>query len=94
MLVTNMLTRGGNKASNQFIITRSNREVFQSYMTTIAVKYNDGLVILDAKWLDDPLRSRTTSYYRNQFLGEDFKTTLKKVKDGTYKTGNLNDRIA
>ena len=34
--------------------------------------------------------SRTTSKYRNQFLGETINETREKIKNGTYKLKNLN----
>ncbi len=86
MRVENMQSRSGNKISNQFIITDGANKVFQSYNSIIAeVKY--GVVYLDKKYWN---YSRTTSKYRNLFLGETKRETEKKIKSGEYLLANLN----
>ena len=45
-------------------------------------------IMLDKNYWD---YSRTTGKYRNQFLGEDIKTTRKKIKSGEYKLWDLNN---
>ena len=88
MKVSNMVSSKGNKIANQFIVDEGNYEIFQSYDSVIAKKYYSPMKIeLDADKWD---YSKTTSKYRNIFLGEDKKTTERKIKDGTYKLVNLN----
>ena len=57
-----------------------------SYESIIAKREN-GQVTLDEMYCD---YSPTTGKYRNIFLGEDKKTTQKKIDNGTYKLANLN----
>ena len=78
----------GRDIANQFIITDKDRTIFQSYDSIIAIKWNDGDVFLDKTYWD---YSRTTGKYRNQFLGEDIKTTRKKIKSGEYRLADLNN---
>ena len=91
MRVENMTSSKGNAVPNQFIITDKGKEYFQSYSSIIAVKgwTKDGKreVILDDYYWN---YSRTTSKYRNDFLGENTDRTRQKIKDGTYKLTNLN----
>ena len=85
--VENMRSSNGNKVANQFIITDSNKMVFQSYGSVICVK--DGRnVILDSSYWD---YSQTTGKYRNQFLGETKADTQKKIDSGVYTLANLNE---
>ena len=76
-------------ANNQFIINCSDKTIFQSYNSIIAVKKLDGkgTVILDSYYWD---YSRTTGRYRNQFLNEGIAETRKNIENGTYKLDNLN----
>lgn len=86
--VRNMESRNGNKIANQFIITDGNKEIFQSYNSVIAIKdYDKNIITLDSNKWD---YSVTTRKYRNIFLGEDKKTTEKKIKEGIYKLEELN----
>ena len=82
----------GRDIPNQFIITTEDRKIFQSYDSIIAVKINMGnekdYIVLDKIYWD---YSRTTGKYRNQFLGEDIKTTRKKIKSGEYRLADLNN---
>ncbi len=82
----------GRDIPNQFIITTEDRKIFQSYDSIIAVKINMGneedYIMLDKTYWD---YSRTTGKYRNQFLGEDIKTTRKKIKSGEYILADLNN---
>ena len=99
MKIRNMTGRTGREVANQFIITDeghgalgnfTKREAFQSYGSVIAVvtRWPDKTRIeLDKDYWD---YSRTTSKYRNQFLGETKKETEKKIKSGEYKLVNLN----
>lgn len=74
--VENMTSRNGNKIANQFVIRSYdannivNKEVFQSYKTTIAMHVcgmstSQHYVILDREMWD---YSKTTMKYLNQFL--------------------------
>ena len=83
-----MISKKGNKIANQFIITDDhNNELFQSYHSIIAKRYTNGVVELDKKYWD---YSKTTSKYRNLFLGESNQETNYKVKIGVYKLVDLN----
>ena len=86
----NIISDRGNPITNQIIITdtKKDRETFQSYNSIIAIKdYKKGKTTLDEYYWN---YSRTTSKYRNLFLNETTKETVKKVKDGIYKLANLN----
>ena len=73
---------------NQFIIATEAGIYFQSYDSVIAFKpTNGGKIQLDSEYWD---YSMTTGKYRNQFLGEDKKTTEAKIKAGEYILTNLN----
>ena len=88
--VQNMTSSKGNKIANQFIINFKNgMEVFQSYDSTIAIKYNMGGndIILDKNYWD---YSTTTGKYRNIFLDETKKVTERKIKTGEYLLDDLN----
>ncbi len=94
MKVENIRSSRGNKVANQFIITDDNgTQVFQSYETTIAKKQwlATGLRLLEV-FLDREAwnYSRTTSKYRNIFLGETTKETQKKIDSGEYILADLN----
>ena len=82
----------GRDIPNQFIITTEDRKIFQSYDSIIAVKINmdneKDYIMLDKTYWD---YSRTTGKYRNQFLGEDIKTTRKKIKSKEYRLVDLNN---
>jgi len=79
--------RSGRPVANQFIIYTSEGKYFQSYDSVIAFKDNEGNVTLDDYTWD---YSRTTSKYRNEFLGEYIADTRDKIKSGEYKLENLN----
>lgn len=100
MRVSNMIGKNGRSIPNQFIITDEENpmsgnavEYFQSYKSIIVKrdKFRAGetnrQVWLDVNKWD---YSKTTGKYRNIFLGEDKKTTEKKIKDGIYKLVDLN----
>lgn len=86
MKVKNFTSNNGNTIANQFEIRTENAVFFQSYQSII-VKIQDGKIFLDSKFWD---YSKTTGKYRNQFLGEDKKTTEQKIKNGIYTLTNLN----
>ena len=100
--VRNMTGRTGRKVANQFIISdcfieyktrtgeimRSQKgNMFQSYQSNIAFKSVNGHTFLDAEKWDF---SVTTGKYRNIFLNETKKETLKKIKSGEYILTDLN----
>ena len=83
-------SRSGKPIANQFIITLQNGiKIFQSYNSIIAIKA-DGETYLDYYRWD---YSNTTSRYRKEFLGEDTKTTKKKIEQGKYILEQLNDFV-
>ena len=86
MKVENMTSSNGNSVPNQFEIYDDNARYFQSY-TSIIVKQIDNDVFLDAKYWN---YSKTTSKYRNMFLGETSKETQAKIDNGTYILIDLN----
>lgn len=81
-----MFSRNGNAVANQYIIVVNDSRYFQSY-NTIICKIINGIVELDRQSWD---YSRTTSKYRNQFLGETTQETQLKIDKGIYKLTNLN----
>jgi len=88
MKVTNMVSNSsGIAVPNQFIMTGSNAEWYQSYNSLIAIRYNTGVTQLDRDTWD---YSRTTAKYRNQFLGETTKETQAKIDSGEYQLVDLN----
>lgn len=87
MTIETMQSPNGGDVPNQIIIRCDGFAVFKSYDSTIAVRSN-GKVCLDRKYWDF---SRTTDRYRNVFLGEDKKETMRKIDDGTYTLADLND---
>jgi hypothetical protein len=86
MKVQQMISSNGNKIANQFCIDINGTKVFQSY-NSIIVKIEKGTVYLDSKFWN---YSKTTSKYRNQFLGETTKQIESKIKSGVYLLTNLN----
>jgi hypothetical protein len=86
--VKNMTSnRSGKSVANQFIVYTSEGKYFQSYDSVIAFKDNEGKVTLDDYTWN---YSRTTSKYRNEFLGEYIADTRAKIESGKYKLANLN----
>lgn len=88
MKVQNMLSNSGNAIANQFVITGGDREIFQSYKSTIAIREN-GITTLDLYYWD---YSVTTGKYRNMFLGEGIAETRKKIASGEYVLADLNGK--
>lgn len=72
-------TKNYQGVKNQFIIYCDEYTLFQSYSSPIALKMN-GKIYLFENW--DYLK--TTGKYRNMFLGETKKETLKKLKTKEY----------
>lgn len=88
MKVHNMVGRKGNAVANQFrIVEDDGTEWFQSYDTVIARKREGHVTLDEAKWN----YSRTTSKYRNQFLGESTKETQAKIDSREYFMADLNE---
>ena len=79
-------SRSGNPVANQFVIYTDEGTYFQSYHSVIAFRDNNRKIILDSYYWD---YSRTTSKYRNQFLGEGIADTRAKIKSGEYKLADL-----
>ena len=85
--VRNMTSSNGNKIANQFVIELgSDEEIFQSYKTIIAHK-KGAEITLDADYWD---YSRTTSKYRNAFLGMTTQEIKQGIKSGSIKLEELN----
>ena len=90
MKIQNMTSSKGNKVANQFIIFDSESTYFQSYKSIIVkttFEDDERVVYLDENYWD---YSKTTSKYRNMFLGETTKETQKKIDSGEYKLADLN----
>ena len=87
MKVSNLTSNNGNQIANQFEVIADNGDrFFQSY-ESIIVKKSNGKIYLDETYWN---YSRTTSKYRNQFLGESTKETQAKIDNGTYELLDLN----
>jgi hypothetical protein len=84
----NITNARGTKVPNQFIINIDNKEYFKSYDSMI-VKIENGRVYLDETYWD---YSKTTSKYRNQFLGDTTKETQRKINSGEYILTDLNGK--
>ncbi len=90
MKVKNMTSPNGNFVANQFIIIDNNATYFQSYNSIIAkIEMIEGTkkIFLDEYYYN---YSRTTSKYRNLFLGEITKDIERKIKEKEYTLTNLN----
>jgi len=92
MKIQNMTSSNGNKVANQFIIFDSEATYFQSYDSIIVkICFIDGergrKTFLDARYWD---YSKTTSKYRNQFLGLTTKEVKAKIDSGEFILTDLN----
>lgn len=90
MKVNNMTSSRGNVIPNQFIIHTPEATYFQSYQSIIVkttFKEGNRVVYLDEYYWN---YSKTTSKYRNEFLGENTKEIKQKIEKGIYKLINLN----
>ena len=89
MRVTNLTSNNSNRSvPNQFELRDDYGNVFfQSYDSIIVKIDNTGKTFLDERYWN---YSKTTSKYRNQFLGECTKETEAKIKTGEYTLCNLN----
>lgn len=86
MTVTQMINANGNPAANQFILIDGEKQILQSYETTIAVK-NAGRITVDTKALD---YSKTTSKHLFIFLDMNRKEIEQGIKEGAIKVEDLN----
>tara|TARA_R110000787_G_scaffold271946_1_gene379295 strand:- start:1022 stop:1285 length:264 start_codon:yes stop_codon:yes gene_type:complete len=85
MRVLNLISSKGNKVPNQFEVISDKGRFFQSYKSMIVFIPNDGSPVqLGSDWD----YSRTTSKYRNQFLGESTKEIESKLNKGIYILNN------
>ena len=87
--VENMKSGRGREVANQFRIWTKEGVYFKSYSSIIAFRpyLNSEKLKLDRDKWD---YSVTTGKYRNDFLGEDIKTTRAKIKSGEYELVDLN----
>jgi hypothetical protein len=82
--------KSGRKVANQFILFTNEATFFKSYNSIIVkTTFEDGerVIYLDEYYWN---YSKTTSKYRNLFLGENSRETEQKIKIGKYKLTNLN----
>lgn len=87
MKVQQMTNDRGRAIPNQFVIDSEDGRRFQSYKSIIALRKNDGSVVLDRNYWN---YSATTGKYRNYFLNEGIKETRQKIKSGVYILDDLN----
>jgi len=86
--VKNMTSPQGNTVPNQFVITTGNIETFQSYNAVIGTwDALAGTITLDEYYHN---YSKTTSKYRNKWLGLNSAEVEKQIKTGEIQLGNLN----
>ena len=86
MKIKNLTSPKGNVVPNQFQIEIGNKLFYKSYDSNI-VKIENGRTYLDVKYWN---WSKTTSKYRNLFLGETTKETERKILNGDYLLIDLN----
>ena len=82
MIINNMKSNRGRTIPNQYVIKLDNCDVFQSYETVIAIRDYDYVngkyeVYLNKQYYN---YSRTTSRYRNKYLGLTTKEIEQKIK--------------
>lgn len=76
----------GREVPNQFVIRDNGTEWFQSYKSIIG-KREGGIIYLDEYYWD---YSRTTSKYRNLWLGRTSQDVKREINKGEIKLVNLN----
>lgn len=74
------LTKFGNETKNAEIISFENGQILKCYDTIIAIKLDKDIYLTE--YWD---YSKTTGYYRNNFLNETKKETLDKINNKTHK---------
>ena len=82
MIINNMKSNKGRTVPNQYVIKLNNCDMFQSYETVIAIRDYDSFnnkyeVYLNKEYYD---YSKTTSKYRNKYLGLTTKEIEQKIK--------------
>ena len=90
MTTSHFTSPKGNKVANQLIVHTPEATYFESYGTTIIKTFHDSskrIVLLDKHYWD---YSKTTSKYRNEFLGETTKEIKAKIDSGEYLLIDLN----
>jgi len=87
--IQNLTSSNGNKVPNQIVIRNETLRIFQSY-DSIIVKVEDGQVYLDETYWN---YSKTTSKYRNRFLGDSTKEIESKIKSGEYILTDLSNAL-
>ncbi len=88
-MITQIINNRGNAVANQFVITDSKGQTFQSYESIIAKMNNVGTVTLDPKYW---AYSVTTLRHLKTFLGTTAskKEIQARIDSGEYKTRGLN----
>lgn len=86
MRISNMTSASGNTVPNQFIVVNRGTRYFQSYESMIA-KVKGETITLDKNYWD---YSRTTSKYRNEFLGMNTGEIKAAIEAGEIKLKDLN----
>jgi len=81
-----MTSASGNTVPNQFIVVNRGTRYFQSYESMIA-KVKGETITLDKNYWD---YSRTTSKYRNEFLGMNTGEIKAAIEAGEIKLKDLN----
>jgi hypothetical protein len=87
--IQNLTSSNGNKVPNQIVIRNETLRIFQSY-DSIIVKVEGGQVYLDETYWN---YSKTTSKYRNRFLGDSTKEIESKIKSGEYILTDLSNAL-
>jgi hypothetical protein len=90
MKISNMTSSRGNVVPNQFIIHTPEATYFKSYDSIIIITFFDSskrIVVLDKNYWD---YSKTTSKYRNKFLGKTTKEIKSLIGSGEYLLMDLN----
>jgi hypothetical protein len=87
--IQNLTSSNGNKVPNQIVIRNETLRIFQSY-DSIIVKVEEGQVYLDETYWN---YSKTTSKYRNRFLGDSTKEIESKIKSGEYILTDLSNAL-
>ena len=79
-----------NNPKNQYVIETPKGLIFQSYSTIIAIRpiFTSGNKMILDKYKWD--YSKTTTKYRNIFLGERTKETKERIENGFYELKDLN----
>jgi hypothetical protein len=90
MKIQQMSNGNGGTVKNQFVVDCQDGRYFQSYTSVIVKVHHGGRIELDERFWD---YSKTTSKYRNRFLGETTKQIKDKIKTGEYTLTDLNSGV-